>query len=178
MTWAKFAILAVLLGIIAMLWVGNARIKTTLANERAAWAEERTKAAQKHAQAMQEEIEKHNSTLKQLEDAHAEANTLRQRFEDHAKTASVALAAANTSASRLRDAIETHRLATRAALESAGATGQCQASEAAADLLRQLFSRCDSIAGRIGEAARGISEFADRQTAAVSECARDYEVTR
>jgi len=157
---------------------GAASAQATLERERAAWANERDKASQRSAAAMAAEIAAHNRTANELEALHDSALAARAVAERQIAAADAAASAAVRSASRLRDALATNRLATDAALAAAGATGQCAACTAALTVRDELLGRFDVAAGRLADAARSVSEFADRQTAAASECARWADAVR
>lgn len=153
-------------------WIGSTLVQSTLDRDRAAWAHERTAAADRSRLAMEAEINAHNVTRNELDAVHANAQAERAISQAQAASAAAVAAAAQRSAGRLRDAIETNRLVTSAALDAAGTSRQCSAATEAADLLRGLFVRLDSAAGGLADAARASSADADTQHAAASECAR------
>jgi len=151
---------------------GAASAQATLERERAAWANERTKAAERAAAALASEIAAHNRTANELEALHDSALAARAVAERQIAAADAAASAAVRSAGRMRDAIATNRLATDAALAAAGAAGVCTACTTALSVRDQLLERLDAAAGRLADFARASSADADRQFGAASECAR------
>ena len=164
-------LVAGLLAVIGVQWVGLNRAETRMAQAREAWADERTDAADRALQQLEYEIAAHNRTSNELEVNHAQAETLRASVAANTASAAVAADAVQRSAGRLRDALETHRLGIAAALEAAGAAGQCQAATEAADLLRGMLGRYRAEAAGLAGAGRAIGADADAQHAAASECA-------
>lgn len=150
---------------------GAASAQATLERERAAWANERTKAVERQAQAMAAEIAAHNRTLNELEALHDSALAARAVAERQIAAADAAAAAAVRSASRLRDSLATASLATRAALASAGATGLCTPATDAIRVRDGLLDEYRASAQRLGDLGLASATFARRQTGAASECA-------
>jgi len=150
---------------------GAASAQATLERERTAWANERTKAAERSSAALAAEIAAHNRTANELEALHDSALAARAVAERQIAAADAAASAAVRSAGRLRDALATNRLATDAALAAAGVTGLCAPATAAVAVRDQLLERFDAAAGRLAEFARASSADADRQFSAARECA-------
>lgn len=172
--------LALLAGALFLAGVGygRSRAEARFAVERTAWANERTKAAERSSAALAAEIAAHNRTANELEALHDSALAARAVAERQIVAADAAASAAVRSASRMRDALATSRLATDAALAAAGAAGQCSACTASLGVRDQLLERFDAAAGRLADAARASSADADRQFGAASECARWADAVR
>lgn len=157
---------------------GAAPAQAKLERERTAWANERTKAAERAAAALASEIAAHNRTANELEALHDSALAARAIAERQIAAADAAASAAVRSASRLRDALATNRLATDAARGNSASDGRCQAAVQAADLLRVMLGRTDELAGRIGDAALATSRFADESWLAGKACESAYETVK
>lgn len=150
---------------------GAASAQATLERERREWANERTRAAERAAQALAAEIAAHNRTANELEALHDSALAARADAERQIAAADAAASAAVRSASRLRDSLATASLATRAALASAGATGLCTPATDAIRVRDGLLDEYRASAQRLGDLGLASATFARRQTGAASECA-------
>lgn len=157
---------------------GAAPAVAKLERERAAWANERTKAAELQAKALASEIEQFNALAERMKAQAASFAQERENGKQQVAAAAAALAAADRSADRLRDALATNRLATDAALAAAGATGQCAPAAEGARVLAELLGRFDAAAGRLAGFAQASSADADAQAGAARECAAWADAVR
>lgn len=150
------------------------RAENKAAEAKAQWAEEKSLIEREYSEAMARQIETQNKTMKELETIHAESQKSRALAAEYAASAVVAGSNAARAERRLRDASATAALAASAAANQAGASGKCDAVAATANLLAGVLERIDSAASEIGEAAVGISGFADKALGQRNECIARY----
>lgn len=155
-------------------YVGMNRAENKAAEAKAQWAEEKSLIEREYSEAMQKQIEAQNKTMKELEKINAESLESRLLASRHAMAAAVAASAASRAERRLRDASATAALSAAAAASQAGASGKCDEIAATANLLAGVLQRIDGAATEIGEAAVGISGFADKAVTQLNECVARY----
>lgn len=155
-------------------YVGMNRAENKAAEAKAQWAEEKSLIEREYSEAMARQIEAQNKTMKELETIHAESQKSRALAAEYAASAVVAGSNAARAERRLRDAAATAALAASAAANQAGVAGKCDAVAATANLLAGVLERIDSAASEIGEAAVGISGFADKALGQRNECIARY----
>lgn len=155
-------------------YVGMNRAENRAAQEKAQWAEEKSLIEREHSEAMAKQIEAQNKTMKELETINAESQKQRALAAGYAASAVVAGSNAARAERRLRDASATAAIAASAAASQAGVAGKCDAVAATANLLAGVLERIDSAASEIGEAAVGISGFADKALGQRNECIARY----
>lgn len=155
-------------------YVGMNRAENKAAEAKAQWAEEKSLIEREYSEAMARQIEAQNKTMKELETIHAESQKSRALAAEYAASAVVAGSNAARAERRLRDSAATAALAASAAANQAGASGKCDAVADTANLLAGVLQRIDSAASEIGEAAIGISGFADKALGQRNECIARY----
>lgn len=159
-------------------YVGMNRAENKAAEAKAQWAEEKSLIEREYSEAMRKQIETQNKTMKELETINAESQKSRALAAEYAASAVVAGSNAARAERRLRDSAATAALAASAAASQAGVAGKCDAVAATANLLAGVLERIDSAATEIGEAAVGISGFADKALGQRNECIARYNAIR
>lgn len=155
-------------------YVGMNRAENKAAEAKAQWAEEKSLIEREYSEAMAKQIETQNKTMKELEKISEESHKQRALAAEYAASAVVAGSNAARAERRLRDAAATAALAASAAANQAGVAGKCDAVADTANLLAGVLQRIDGVASEIGEAAVGISGFADKALGQRNECISRY----